>query len=154
MRYCVGLFTFFLVALLVRAASFRSLQTEISLLAAKNANLSTRSRLHHNLHIASRKPTKLFSASDPNGNGRKFLRFTATNVLLWSNAIAFLITMNNPLLVRKLMKVNFRISQGELYRLFTSLFLHGDAGHVIMNCMSLAQVGPRVRLHEEKARGL
>ena len=43
----------------------------------------------------------------------------------------------------RLIKFDYFISQGELYRLFTSLFLHGNIQHLFFNSYSLASIGPQ-----------
>jgi len=42
------------------------------------------------------------------------------------------------------MKIDHRIARGEWYRMFTSLFMHGSAPHLLMNSWSLFNIGPNV----------
>lgn len=70
--------------------------------------------------------------------------FTPTNVLLAINLIVFLITEKYPQLKMKFMKINWKISRGEEYRLLTSIFLHGSFGHLMTNSYSLYNTGNNV----------
>ena len=44
---------------------------------------------------------------------------------------------------RRLIKFDYFISQGELYRFATSLFLHGSIQHLFFNSYSLTSIGPQ-----------
>ncbi len=72
-------------------------------------------------------------------------QLTATNALILVNVLIFLVTSEYPHLKDKYMKVNFRVSMGETYRLLTSTFLHSDFQHLALNCFSLYNSGPVVR---------
>jgi rhomboid protease GluP len=41
-------------------------------------------------------------------------------------------------------KINQRITQGELWRLFTPMFLHGSILHIAFNMYALSKLGPRL----------
>eukprot|EP01031_Cornospumella_fuschlensis_P031298 gene31298-37826_t len=42
------------------------------------------------------------------------------------------------------MKIDHLIARGQIYRLLTSLFLHGSAYHLFANTFSLSQIGPQI----------
>ena len=78
------------------------------------------------------------------GINRQNLDFTVTNTLIASNVLLFLATSLWPRLKGTLMKIDNRIARGETYRLFTALFIHGGMSHLIMNSLSLSNIGPQV----------
>jgi membrane associated rhomboid family serine protease len=53
-------------------------------------------------------------------------------------------TLAIPQLKYALMKIDNRIVRGETYRLLTALFAHGSVSHLVMNCLSLSNIGPQV----------
>lgn len=72
--------------------------------------------------------------------------FSVTNILVFANIVAFLLTHNKPWRMNRFIKNNFRIARGEWYRLISALFLHGSLPHIAMNSMSLMNIGPQVML--------
>ncbi|XP_010272793.1 PREDICTED: RHOMBOID-like protein 10, chloroplastic [Nelumbo nucifera] len=66
-----------------------------------------------------------------------------TNVLLALNILVYVVqiaTQGKLLLWGA--KINSLIDKGQLWRLATSSFLHGNVGHLMVNCYSLNSVGP------------
>lgn len=50
---------------------------------------------------------------------------------------------NNHLrLLNQMTKVNWLVSRGQVHRLATSLFLHGNMQHLLFNSLSLSSIGP------------
>ena len=45
-----------------------------------------------------------------------------------------------------MMKIDSKIMDGEVWRLLTSLFVHGNVAHVAMNSYTLFNFGRQVRL--------
>ncbi|GJD05556.1 RHOMBOID-like protein 10, chloroplastic [Galdieria sulphuraria] len=72
-------------------------------------------------------------------------RWSWTKILLVTNIVVFLLQMAtaNQLLLMGA-KVNELISSGQLYRLLTPIFLHGNIAHLMVNCYSLYSLGPVV----------
>lgn len=81
--------------------------------------------------------------------------YPITSMLLIANIVLFITTKGfpglewmfyifkgNSRLFNKLLKSNVAIGRGQLYRLFTSMFLHGSPYHLLVNSMSIAQIGP------------
>ncbi|WP_035322110.1 rhomboid family intramembrane serine protease [Peribacillus kribbensis] len=72
--------------------------------------------------------------------------YPAAAILLSLNILSFLLThlpgMPAALLYEKLYGVNLYISNGEYWRLITPIFLHGSFSHLVLNCFSLAVLGP------------
>lgn len=94
-------------------------------------------------------PVQLQQRGTPLGSARRSLqqlrrRWSFTHALLAANVLMFLLTMRQPALLQRLMKINFKISQGEWYRVLTSCFLHADISHILANGLSLSQLGPSV----------
>lgn len=78
------------------------------------------------------------------------LRVSATYSLIAVNVFMFLLTSIYPRMYRSLMKINGRIFHyGESYRLASSIFLHADVYHLLMNSVSLRNIGP----HAERVFG-
>ncbi|KZV14743.1 hypothetical protein F511_41151 [Dorcoceras hygrometricum] len=68
-----------------------------------------------------------------------------TNILLAVNVLAYLAqTVSDGNLLFWGAKINSLISEGQLWRLATSSFLHANIGHLMVNCYSLNSVGPTV----------
>jgi len=93
-------------------------------------------------HLYARFPKQRTSFSMSNYRNNEL--FTPTNILLAINLIVFLITEKYPQLKMKFMKINWKISRGEEYRLLTSIFLHGSFGHLMTNSYSLHNTGNNV----------
>jgi membrane associated rhomboid family serine protease len=74
----------------------------------------------------------------------KQFKFPIVNTLIFANVAMFFLTSKFPALKNKYMKYDHRIARGELYRLFSSLFLHGSIYHLFVNSYSLSQIGPDV----------
>jgi rhomboid protease GluP len=76
------------------------------------------------------------------------LKLDATNIIIGVNVAVFVLTKGilgvggNPMLLRKLMKINRAIEYGQSYRLLTAIFCHGSFYHLGMNCYSLTSLGP------------
>jgi len=68
---------------------------------------------------------------------------TPTNILIALNVLGYLAVMKNPYLRTQLMKIDFFVSRGQFYRLFTSCFMHGSVPHIAMNSYSLYNIGPQ-----------
>jgi hypothetical protein len=71
-------------------------------------------------------------------------KLSVTNAIFLINMAAYFFTLKRPLHIAKYMKDNFRIGQGEWYRLMTCLFLHGNLQHIAINSLSLLKIGPQV----------
>lgn len=76
-----------------------------------------------------------------------------TKILITANVLVFLISallsknifdINTNILVLLGAKENTLISQGEFYRLFTAMFLHGGLVHIGFNMYALYSLGPLV----------
>jgi membrane associated rhomboid family serine protease len=67
-----------------------------------------------------------------------------TDALLCSNVAAFVVGRNRERLVSALAKSNARLAKGQLYRLATSCMLHANFAHLLVNCLSLSNIGPSV----------
>lgn len=77
--------------------------------------------------------------------GQNRVALSATNVLIAANVCMFLLSWLNPKLQMRLMKNDRAIRYyRQNYRLFTSLFVHGNLQHVAMNSYSLYNIGPAV----------
>lgn len=69
----------------------------------------------------------------------------ATHALLIINLMVFLWTSRNSRIKMKLLKSNFHIARGDWYRIISALFLHGNVGHLMINSLSLLNLGRQVR---------
>ncbi|PIN20057.1 Rhomboid family protein [Handroanthus impetiginosus] len=68
-----------------------------------------------------------------------------TNILLAANVLVYIAqSVSNVDLLFWGAKINSLISQGQLWRLATSSFLHANIGHLLVNCYSLNSVGPAI----------
>ena len=76
--------------------------------------------------------------------------FTVTNAIIIINIIIFIISailsrdllnINIYVLVALGAKFNYFINQGEYYRLFTCMFLHGGLMHIVFNMYALKSIG-------------
>lgn len=77
--------------------------------------------------------------------GRNRVTLSATNVLIAANVVMFVLSWLNPRLQSRLMKNDRAIRYyGQNYRFLTSLFIHGNLQHVMMNSYSLYNIGPAV----------
>lgn len=93
-------------------------------------------------------PTSVFSTPRtkvPNLRVSESKQPIATHALLMINVIAFLWTARNSKIKMKLLKSNFHIARGDWYRIISALFVHGNVGHLMMNSLSLWNLGPQVR---------
>jgi membrane associated rhomboid family serine protease len=76
------------------------------------------------------------------------INLNASNLIILINGIVYILTKGvpglegNSRMLNKLIKVDWLISRGETYRLFTSLLCHGSFYHILVNSMSLYQIGP------------
>ena len=71
-----------------------------------------------------------------------------TDVLLAANVAGFIMQWIWPSLTMAGAQLRTRIFlQREYYRLVSPLFLHGSLAHLMMNCYSLNNVGPAVRIN-------
>ena len=82
-------------------------------------------------------------------NIENFKQYPITFTLIALNVIVFLIPQvmvqwSEPFYQYGALNGHFVIAQGESYRLFTSLFLHADMMHIVMNMLSLYMVGTMV----------
>ncbi|KAL8536029.1 hypothetical protein ACS0TY_011605 [Phlomoides rotata] len=68
-----------------------------------------------------------------------------TNILLAANVLVFIgQSVSDGKILYWGAKINSLISEGQLWRLATSSFLHANIGHLLVNCYSLNSVGPAV----------
>jgi membrane associated rhomboid family serine protease len=67
-----------------------------------------------------------------------------TDALLLANVATFLASRNQERLVYALAKSNAGLANGQLYRLITGCLLHANPGHLLVNCLSLSNIGPTV----------
>jgi membrane associated rhomboid family serine protease len=67
-----------------------------------------------------------------------------TDALLFSNVATFVLSRNRERLAAALAKSNARLAKGQLYRLATSCLLHANSAHLLVNCLSLSNIGPSV----------
>lgn len=113
--------------------SFIALSDALMSLSFFNGD-ETRSDAHKLGNSLSRTPRRGFF------NGRLW-----TNILLATNVLVFAAQYaSNGELLYWGAKVNSLISEGQLWRLATSSFLHANIGHLLVNCYSLNAVGPAV----------
>lgn len=68
---------------------------------------------------------------------------TLVDMVVLANVLVFLATRGRgkTTLLRRLMKSNQAIAGGQVERLLSSLFCHGDLFHLVFNCYSIHQVG-------------
>ncbi len=77
--------------------------------------------------------------------GGRRVAISATNVIIATNIVMFLLTSLRPRLKMTLMKSDRAIRYyGQNYRLLTALFVHGNIQHILMNSYSLYNIGPAV----------
>jgi uridine nucleosidase len=70
-------------------------------------------------------------------------RRAATDALLWTTAIGYVLqVLTGHAFTAMGAKVNAEIAAGQVYRLVTPLLLHGSPLHLLVNCMSLHNLGP------------
>lgn len=80
------------------------------------------------------------------------LSATATNsskicwLIFFINSIVMAIS-SKPLFEEQYMKSNEKITEGEIYRLITPVFMHGSIVHFLCNSLSLYVYGPPVECH-------
>lgn len=67
-----------------------------------------------------------------------------TDALLFANVAIFVTSRNRELLFHALAKSNSGLAKGQLYRLVTGCLLHAGPGHLMVNCLSLSNIGPTV----------
>ena len=68
-----------------------------------------------------------------------------TDALLWATAGGYTLQLlSGHAFTAVGAKVNAKIAQGEVWRLLTPLLLHGSPLHLMVNCMSLNNLGPVV----------
>ena len=126
--------------------------------SAQSLLLQTRSLLHRESGYRSddtnsdddqRLITRVFGSRNynkPKGYGgyqrqkKPLIKFSATNCIIFLNAVVLLLTSQSPRLKMRLMKDNFRIYYGETYRLLSALFVHGSFYHFMMNSYSLTNL--------------
>jgi membrane associated rhomboid family serine protease len=69
---------------------------------------------------------------------------SVTNTLLAANVGLFLAGKVVKNLDQRLMKIDFLVRRGQLYRLFTAMFVHGSIQHLLFNAYTIFQIGPQV----------
>ncbi|XP_068641432.1 RHOMBOID-like protein 10, chloroplastic [Aristolochia californica] len=94
------------------------------------------------------------SGSETGDKGKiksKILSRNSFNGRLWTNLLLAInvLVFSAQIATRGKMtmwgaKINSLIDQGQLWRLLTSSFLHGNVGHLLVNCYSLNSIGPGV----------
>ncbi|KAK4401942.1 RHOMBOID-like protein 10, chloroplastic [Sesamum angolense] len=68
-----------------------------------------------------------------------------TNILLAANVLMYIAqSVSDGKVLYWGAKINSLISEGQLWRLATSSFLHANIGHLLVNCYSLNSVGPAI----------
>lgn len=73
------------------------------------------------------------------------MKYKATLGLIVINIIIFVITLGGNLFVENLGNFwGYTFSNGEWWRLVTSMFVHGGLSHIACNTMTLLQLGPPV----------
>ncbi|KAK9110266.1 hypothetical protein Sjap_018326 [Stephania japonica] len=78
-------------------------------------------------------------------SGRSYNRRLWTNILIGVNVLVYLaqIATHGKLMLWGA-KINSLIDQGQFWRFATSSFLHGNIGHLLVNCYSLNSIGPTI----------
>jgi len=71
-------------------------------------------------------------------------RAPVTRALLIGNGAAFLVTMQRRGIFDLLAKNDMLLGRGQVYRLVTACFLHASIPHILVNSMSLNNLGPSV----------
>ncbi len=76
----------------------------------------------------------------------KFKEFPITYSLIILNVFIFLVTTISPELTEEMFQLGglngfYVVLKGEIYRLFSSMFLHNDIMHISMNMLSIYMVG-------------
>ena len=71
------------------------------------------------------------------------IEVSATNILIAINLAVWLAIQKFPMITNKFMKYDRMIARGQLYRLFTAVFVHKDFYHVAVNSYSLYSIGPQ-----------
>ncbi len=66
---------------------------------------------------------------------------TITNILIAINGIMFVITLLVPNVAQLALQDNSLVLQGQYWRLFTAMFLHGSIMHIFLNMLSLFFIG-------------
>jgi len=80
-------------------------------------------------------------------NTEKRFELKAWKVLIGLNVLVFAlgylldITLTNDLIFIHGAKVNFRIADGHIYRLISSMFIHADLFHLLANCYAIYVLG-------------
>jgi hypothetical protein len=112
----------------------------------QNRSARTPSVVSRSLESVRKQTQRLGSRIERSFGSRKVrkLQITATNSLLVANIVAYIGTLAIPQLKYALMKIDNRIVRGETYRLLSALFAHGSVSHLVMNCLSLSNIGPQV----------
>ncbi|KMZ67742.1 Rhomboid-like protein [Zostera marina] len=76
-----------------------------------------------------------------------------TNILLGLNVLVYIAQVaSEGRLMFMGAKVNSLITQGQIWRLATSAFLHGNLIHLLVNCYSLNSIGPPVEMFSGSKR--
>ena len=70
-----------------------------------------------------------------------------TNILVGLNAVLFLLGFVFPNIIDYGAQINGAVLHGEVWRLFTSLFLHTDPLHIAINMLSLFFIGRAVEIY-------
>jgi membrane associated rhomboid family serine protease len=86
-----------------------------------------------------------------------------TNILIALNVLTYMvlallsqniIEISSSALINMGGQVNFLVAQGEVWRIFTAMFLHAGIAHIGLNMLSLFFIGPAVELFYGKWRYL
>lgn len=136
-----------LLLYILRISAFRThLYHQKSKIHLNLCNRKAKSSLGPPSNVVS--PTSVFSAPRTKVSNHRVSETTqpvATHALLIMNLIVFLWTARNSRTKMKLLKSNFHIARGDWYRIISALFVHGNVGHLMMNSLSLWNLGPQVR---------
>ncbi len=82
----------------------------------------------------------------------------AINVIIFVALIIIQMKFTTDLSVKTLIhfgaKVNYKIADGQWYRLITPMFLHSDIYHLLFNCIALISLGPDIEIFFGKTKFL
>jgi membrane associated rhomboid family serine protease len=73
------------------------------------------------------------------------IKFSLTNIILIFNVIAYAFTCSDSnKYFAKFAKIDYKIARGEVFRLFSAMFLHSNIPHLLSNTASLYRLGSQV----------
>lgn len=77
-----------------------------------------------------------------------------TPILILLNVLFFIITMSNANLFNLFLLDPGAVKSGEIWRILTSMFMHGDIIHLFVNMYSLSIIGPQIESFAGKVKYL